>query len=174
MENACTYIYIYIFCSFIAAPDRKPHTYVNLYRISKVHPLGSPAVAKHLDSINLQTMTYTNGMTSSSGHSTGVGSVNLSSPESAYSTGYSTDGTSPGASFPPEYYINIRTGKHYFQNKSAFRAKRIDDTSRSSRVAENARIEEIGENSGSKSTAINKHLRDLRTSASNKVRTNLI
>lgn len=40
---------------------------------------------------------------------------NLSSPESAYSTGYSTDGTSPGASFPattapPEYYINIRTG----------------------------------------------------------------
>ncbi|XP_017783869.1 PREDICTED: uncharacterized protein LOC108567742 isoform X2 [Nicrophorus vespilloides] len=33
--------------------------------------------------------------------------ANLSSPESAYSTGYSTDGTSPGA--PPEYYINIRT-----------------------------------------------------------------
>ncbi|RZC36675.1 uncharacterized protein BDFB_000312 [Asbolus verrucosus] len=32
---------------------------------------------------------------------------NLSSPESAYSTGYSTDGTSPGA--PPDYYINIRT-----------------------------------------------------------------
>ncbi|KAL1465548.1 hypothetical protein WDU94_005105 [Cyamophila willieti] len=28
--------------------------------------------------------------------------VNLSSPESAYSTGYSTDGTSPGASLPPE------------------------------------------------------------------------
>ncbi|KAK3931788.1 Sister chromatid cohesion protein PDS5-like protein A-A [Frankliniella fusca] len=40
--------------------------------------------------------------------------VNLSSPESAYSTGYSTDGTSPGASFPPEYYINLRTGTHYF------------------------------------------------------------
>lgn len=37
------------------------------------------------------------------------GGANLSSPESAYSTGYSTDGTSPGA--PPEYYINIRTGK---------------------------------------------------------------
>lgn len=33
---------------------------------------------------------------------------NLSSPESAYSTGYSTDGTSPGA--PPDCYINIRTG----------------------------------------------------------------
>lgn len=39
---------------------------------------------------------------------------NLSSPESAYSTGYSTDGTSPGASVPPEYYINLRTGTHYF------------------------------------------------------------
>lgn len=35
--------------------------------------------------------------------------TNLSSPESAYSTGYSTDGTSPGA--PPEYYINIKTGE---------------------------------------------------------------
>lgn len=42
--------------------------------------------------------------------------VNLSSPESAYSTGYSTDGTSPGASFPPEYYINLRTGTHYFHS----------------------------------------------------------
>lgn len=41
---------------------------------------------------------------------------NLSSPESAYSTGYSTDGTSPGASVPPEYYINIRTGTHYFHS----------------------------------------------------------
>jgi len=50
------------------------------------------------------------------------GNVNLSSPESAYSTGYSTDGTSPGASYPagasypPEYYINLRTGTHYFQS----------------------------------------------------------
>ena len=43
---------------------------------------------------------------------------NLSSPESAYSTGYSTDGTSPGASFPPEYYINIRTGTHYFHSSA--------------------------------------------------------
>ena len=42
--------------------------------------------------------------------------MNLSSPESAYSTGYSTDGTSPGTSYPPEYYINIRTGTHYFQS----------------------------------------------------------
>lgn len=44
---------------------------------------------------------------------------NLSSPESAYSTGYSTDGTSPGASIPPEYYINIRTGTHYFHSNPA-------------------------------------------------------
>lgn len=48
---------------------------------------------------------------------------NLSSPESAYSTGYSTDGTSPGTSFPataapPEYYINIRTGIRYFHSPS--------------------------------------------------------
>ncbi|XP_025837445.1 uncharacterized protein LOC108742438 isoform X2 [Agrilus planipennis] len=40
--------------------------------------------------------------------------TNLSSPESAYSTGYSTDGTSPGA--PPEYYVNIRTGTKYFRD----------------------------------------------------------
>ncbi|KAJ8980588.1 hypothetical protein NQ317_018715 [Molorchus minor] len=42
-----------------------------------------------------------------SGHSR-FSTNNLSSPESAYSTGYSTDGTSPGA--PPEYLIN--TYKH--------------------------------------------------------------
>lgn len=33
---------------------------------------------------------------------------NLSSPESAYSTGYSTDGTSPGAGAPPDY-LNMNT-----------------------------------------------------------------
>ncbi|KAL5274972.1 hypothetical protein ACFFRR_001150 [Megaselia abdita] len=40
----------------------------------------------------------------------------LSSPESAYSTGYSTDGTSPGGtcSASPEYYVSVRTGTHYF------------------------------------------------------------
>ncbi|XP_032571586.1 uncharacterized protein LOC6618912 isoform X1 [Drosophila sechellia] len=41
----------------------------------------------------------------------------LPSPESAYSTGYSTDGTSPCAASnynPPEYYINMRSGTHYF------------------------------------------------------------
>lgn len=43
-------------------------------------------------------------------HAPRYSGANLSSPESAYSTGYSTDGTSPGA--PPEYYINIRTGKN--------------------------------------------------------------
>ena len=146
-------------------------TYVNLYRIFKVYPLDSPALAKNLDSIHLQTTTYTSAMTGSSGHSAGVGSVNLSSPESAYSTGYSTDGTSPGASFPPEYYINIRTGKHYFQNsKNATRAKRVGDTSRSSAAPENARVEDKGESSGSQSTAINKQPKDFRTSVSNKVR----
>lgn len=29
-------------------------------------------------------------------------------------SGYSTDGASPGDALHPEYYINIRTGKHYF------------------------------------------------------------
>ena len=67
--------------------------------------------------------------TTSSGTVTGTGSVNLSSPESAYSTGYSTDGTSPGTSFPPEYYINIRTGTHYFQsNGNNGRPKRPTDS----------------------------------------------
>uniref|UniRef100_A0A023EWY3 Uncharacterized protein n=1 Tax=Triatoma infestans TaxID=30076 RepID=A0A023EWY3_TRIIF len=52
-------------------------------------------------------------MTDGQKEKTTNGVTNLSSPESAYSTGYSTDGTSPGASIPPEYYINLRTGKHY-------------------------------------------------------------
>ncbi|KAH8370457.1 hypothetical protein KR093_003595 [Drosophila rubida] len=49
----------------------------------------------------------------------------LSSPESAYSTGYSTDGTSPCANTQssanppaPEYYINMRSGTHYFPSRS--------------------------------------------------------
>lgn len=53
----------------------------------------------------------------------------LSSPESAYSTGYSTDGTSPCAvasnppaamatAAAPEYYINMRSGTHYFPSRS--------------------------------------------------------
>lgn len=48
----------------------------------------------------------------------------LSSPESAYSTGYSTDGNSPCAASSvnppaPEYYINMRSGTHYFPSRSA-------------------------------------------------------
>ncbi|XP_063993762.1 uncharacterized protein LOC135171265 isoform X2 [Diachasmimorpha longicaudata] len=88
----------------------------------QVHPLNSPA--KNVDSIILgKAATYVGTTTnSSSGNSGGNVSVNLSSPESAYSTGYSTDGTSPGASFPPEYYINIRTGKHYFQSNKGTRS----------------------------------------------------
>ncbi|XP_017070473.2 uncharacterized protein LOC108107443 isoform X2 [Drosophila eugracilis] len=54
----------------------------------------------------------------------------LPSPESAYSTGYSTDGTSPCAANnynPPEYYINMRSGTHYFPksvNSLAIEAQR--------------------------------------------------
>lgn len=58
----------------------------------------------------------------------GVPLHSLSSPESAYSTGYSTDGTSPGTIYtPPEYYINMRTGTHYFPksvNSLAIEAQR--------------------------------------------------
>lgn len=53
--------------------------------------------------------------------------VSLSSPESAYSTGYSTDGTSPAGYTPPEYYVNMRTGTHYFPksvNSLAIEAQR--------------------------------------------------
>ncbi|XP_043284340.1 serine-rich adhesin for platelets [Venturia canescens] len=100
--------------------------------LHQVHPLNSPV--KNVDAIRLQTSTGKptyNGATNSSATSGGTASVNLSSPESAYSTGYSTDGTSPGASFPPEYYINIRTGTHYFQNNksSAVRGKRPTEES---------------------------------------------
>lgn len=81
----------------------------------QVHPVDSPT--KNVDGIRLHGGGYGATVTTSSGTSGGTaGSVSLSSPESAYSTGYSTDGTSPGTSFPPEYYINIRTGTHYFQN----------------------------------------------------------
>ncbi|KYM94377.1 hypothetical protein ALC62_14992 [Cyphomyrmex costatus] len=83
--------------------------------LHQVHPVDSPT--KNVDGIRLHGGNYGATVTTSSGTSGGTaGSVSLSSPESAYSTGYSTDGTSPGTSFPPEYYINIRTGTHYFQN----------------------------------------------------------
>ncbi|KAL6255183.1 hypothetical protein P5V15_013516 [Pogonomyrmex californicus] len=83
--------------------------------LHQVHPVDSPT--KNVDGIRLHEGSYSATVTTSSGTSGGTaGSVSLSSPESAYSTGYSTDGTSPGTSFPPEYYINIRTGTHYFQS----------------------------------------------------------
>lgn len=83
--------------------------------LHQVHPVDSPT--KNVDGIRLHGGGYGATVTTSSGTSGGTaGSVSLSSPESAYSTGYSTDGTSPGTSFPPEYYINIRTGTHYFQS----------------------------------------------------------
>ncbi|XP_076380819.1 uncharacterized protein LOC117223312 [Megalopta genalis] len=82
--------------------------------LHQVHPAESPE--KAVDGIRLHGGGSYATASASSGTSAGTGSVNLSSPESAYSTGYSTDGTSPGTSFPPEYYINIRTGTHYFQS----------------------------------------------------------
>ncbi|KAF3421929.1 hypothetical protein E2986_10910 [Frieseomelitta varia] len=85
--------------------------------LHQVHPVDSPS--RNVDEIRLhgEGGNRCGGTaTASSGTSAGTGSVNLSSPESAYSTGYSTDGTSPGTSYPPEYYINIRTGTHYFQS----------------------------------------------------------
>lgn len=85
---------------------------------SQVHPVDSPS--RNVDEIRLhgEDGNRCGTVTASSGTSAGTGSVNLSSPESAYSTGYSTDGTSPGTSYPPEYYINIRTGTHYFQSNA--------------------------------------------------------
>lgn len=64
----------------------------------------------------LRTVRYgsgTNAAATTTGN--GIPMNSLSSPESAYSTGYSTDGTSPSAIYtPPEYYVNMRTGTHYF------------------------------------------------------------
>ncbi|XP_017892125.1 probable serine/threonine-protein kinase DDB_G0282963 [Ceratina calcarata] len=88
-------------------PNRSP-------ALHQVHPVDS--LSKSVDGIRLAERGRCGTATASSATSAGTGSVNLSSPESAYSTGYSTDGTSPGTSYPPEYYINIRTGTHYFQS----------------------------------------------------------
>lgn len=95
-----------------------------LFIFIQIHPVETPS--KHLDAIHLHASAYTT-VTTSSGASAGMGSVQLSSPESAYSTGYSTDGTSPGASYPPEYYINIRTGTHYFQSSKTGEKKLLED-----------------------------------------------
>ncbi|KAF4529391.1 hypothetical protein B566_EDAN003482 [Ephemera danica] len=64
-------------------------------------------------------------------------STYLSSPESAYSTGYSTDATSPhgyspGTSLPPEYYINLRTGTRYFQSAERQLQQQQQDVARAS------------------------------------------
>ncbi|XP_058792475.1 serine-rich adhesin for platelets isoform X3 [Phymastichus coffea] len=56
----------------------------------------------------------------------GNSAVNLSSPESAYSTGYSTDGTSPCATYAPEYYINVRSQKVADASRSCPKAPRGD------------------------------------------------
>ncbi|XP_055602696.1 uncharacterized protein DDB_G0283357 [Uranotaenia lowii] len=73
------------------------------------HHHGHSHTSHHL-APTTQTQSGPNGAGGANGHHN-----TLSSPESAYSTGYSTDGTSPGGcSYTPEYYINIRTGTHYF------------------------------------------------------------
>ncbi|XP_015587294.1 uncharacterized protein LOC107264002 isoform X2 [Cephus cinctus] len=131
--------------------------------LHQIHPVEAPT--KNVDNIHLQTGSYT-AVTTSSGTSGGTGSVNLSSPESAYSTGYSTDGTSPGTSFPPEYYINIRTGTHYFQSGKG-RAKREAGLST---LAGNGKVGDSQESGESgKMPRENKETRDLRTSTPNKI-----
>nr|XP_029722371.1 hornerin-like [Aedes albopictus] len=80
------------------------------------HPAPLPSQQYQHNGSNGGSNGSSNGHHPHHGHSHPVGHHNtLSSPESAYSTGYSTDGTSPGGcSYAPEYYINIRTGTHYF------------------------------------------------------------
>ncbi|XP_037049316.1 serine-rich adhesin for platelets isoform X2 [Bradysia coprophila] len=86
----------------------------------------------------LRTNRYSNGshLTAPGTHQLAHMINTLSSPESAYSTGYSTDGTSPGATYTPEYYINMRTGTHYFprgvssvveQSRHKFGLNKIDE-----------------------------------------------
>ncbi|KAL6429426.1 hypothetical protein ACFW04_008235 [Cataglyphis niger] len=142
--------------------------------LHQVHPIDSPT--KNVDGIRLHGGGYGATVTTSSGTSGGTGgSVSLSSPESAYSTGYSTDGTSPGTSFPPEYYINIRTGTHYFQssdngganttattttitnnnnNNSKARTKRLPDDAGNllPGASGNGRVEDRGQSSASTTT----------------------
>ncbi|XP_044583283.1 probable serine/threonine-protein kinase DDB_G0267686 [Cotesia glomerata] len=138
--------------------------------LHQVYPLNSPI--RNVDNIiinNGSTTTYEGATTNSSATSGGTGSVNLSSPESAYSTGYSTDGTSPGASYPPEYYINIRTGTHYFQsNKGARINKRPGETTSvmvNGPVNEVQRecVENVRLNGNINMTRENKLIRELKT-----------
>lgn len=114
----------------------------------QVHPVESPG--KTVDGIRLHGGGSYATASASSGVSAGTGSVSLSSPESAYSTGYSTDGTSPGTSFPPEYYINIRTGTHYFQSSgNNGRPKRSTDTGELSAGSYSGSCSGSGSGSGS-------------------------
>lgn len=119
--------------------------------------------------------------TTSSGTVTGTGSVNLSSPESAYSTGYSTDGTSPGTSFPPEYYINIRTGTHYFQsNGNNGRPKRPTDSPATLTDLSTAATLLSGHGNHDSTASLanmtrdNELPRDIRSNTPNKARTTII
>ncbi|XP_076247433.1 uncharacterized protein LOC143187227 [Calliopsis andreniformis] len=148
--------------------------------LHQVHPIDSPS--KNVDGIRLHGRDRYGGAgnngsasattTTSSATSAGTGSVNLSSPESAYSTGYSTDGTSPGASFPPEYYINIRTGTHYFQNSgNNGRPKRptdaVDFSAAAALLSGHGNLESAG--SPANMTREHQRLRDVRSNASNKI-----
>lgn len=130
----------------------------------QVHPVDPPS--KNLDTIHLHASAYTT-VTTSSATSGGTGSVHLSSPESAYSTGYSTDGTSPGASYPPEYYINIRTGTHYFQSSKAGGKKIVEDVATSA-VRGNEKLIERGDGMNSSPRAT-REFRETRTSTPNTV-----
>ncbi|CAG5095954.1 Protein of unknown function [Cotesia congregata] len=138
--------------------------------LHQVYPLNSPV--KNVDNIiinNGSTTTYEGATTNSSGTSGGTGSVNLSSPESAYSTGYSTDGTSPGASYPPEYYINIRTGTHYFQSNKGARINKRPGEATSVMVngpvneVQRECVENVRVNGNINMTRENKLIRELKT-----------
>ncbi|RLU21956.1 hypothetical protein DMN91_006335 [Ooceraea biroi] len=120
--------------------------------LHQVHPVDSPT--KNVDGIRLHGGGYSTTVTTSSGTSGGTaGSVSLSSPESAYSTGYSTDGTSPGTSFPPEYYINIRTGTHYFQSSGSSGTATTINNNNSSNNNSKSRIKRPSGNAGGLSLA---------------------
>ncbi|XP_046613930.1 uncharacterized protein LOC124302148 isoform X1 [Neodiprion virginianus] len=135
--------------------------------LHQVHPAEAPS--KNLDTIHLQASAYTT-VTTSSGTSAGTGSVHLSSPESAYSTGYSTDGTSPGASYPPEYYINIRTGTHYFQSSKGGNKKLGEETPVPPTDGGNDQKLIRLTNGMESNTRVNpKEFRDARTSTPNKI-----
>ncbi|XP_045482210.1 uncharacterized protein LOC123686237 [Harmonia axyridis] len=71
----------------------------------KTEAVKSPKNKKETKETEAETLT--NGPIRSEPTSSRYSVATLSSPESAYSTGYSTDGTSPGAL--PEYYTEVKT-----------------------------------------------------------------